>query len=75
MILAVCQLLKTFYDTCEREGRYLGDDAKATLRPLGKRFMRVYVNLSAEALAAGLRAWNIVPKFHVFEHICADQVG
>ena len=75
MRLAVCQLLKTFYDTCEREGRYLGDDAKATLRPLGKRFMRVYVNLSAEALAAGLRAWKIVPKFHVFEHICADQVG
>ena len=72
--LAACQLLQTFYKTCESEGRYLSGDARRTIAPLARRFMGVYRQLSAEALAQKKRAWKMTPKFHMFEEICAYQV-
>ena len=71
--LAVVQIIKLFYDTCHNEGRYLSSEAKATLKPLGRRFMGIYGNLAREALTNGTRAWKMVPKFHMFEHICMHQ--
>ena len=71
--LAVVQILKSFYDTCDAEGRYLSAAAKAKIAPMGRRFVGIYGNLSNEALNSEERGWKLVPKFHMFEQICQHQ--
>ena len=40
---------------------------------LARGFMTVYGHLSPEALADGIRAWKMTPKFHMFVHMSEDQ--
>ena len=56
--LAVVQILKSFYDTCHAEGRYLSAAAKAKIAPMGRRFVGIYGNLSNEALNREERGWK-----------------
>ena len=71
--LAVCQLLQRFYRIIADGGRFLCDDAKLELPILVKSFMGLYGHLPREALNANVRAWKMVPKFHMFVHLCEIQ--
>ena len=70
---AVCDRLQRFYIILEKEGRYLSEAAKRELPELAVTFMRAYEKLSLEALRDNVRAWKLLPKFHMFQHICEKQ--
>ena len=65
----------SFYEIIAAEGRWMSDDAKGKVEQIGRLFVAIYSRLSKEALDAvpPIRAWKMVPKFHVFEHLCALQ--
>ena len=39
---------------------------------MGRRLVGIDGNLSKEALNQNTRAWKMVPKFHMFEHVCSQ---
>ena len=71
--LAVANDLNTFYSTLMNEGRLLSEGALKELYRIGNALPQAYAHLSAEALANDVRAWKIVPKFHLFQHLCLHQ--
>ena len=69
----VATKLVRFYTICETEGRFLSAAARAEMVVLSRDFMAMYAHLSAEALAQQVRLWKMVPKFHIWQHLCEDQ--
>ena len=71
--MACCQLLCRFYEIINLEGRFLSAAAKTEIAAIGPLFLQLYSHLSAEALESRKRAWKLVPKFHMFVHLCELQ--
>ena len=72
----ICDLLVRFYVLLDKEGVFMSSNAQAEVCKLGNDLCRLYAALSAEALAPpASRAWKMVPKFHLFLHLCELQVG
>ena len=65
--------LQTFYDVCVSEGQFLTPHANNIISPLGRKLLVMYNALASEAAAKCKRAWNIVPKFHLFVQLCEMQ--
>ena len=64
---------RQFYALIEMEGMCLSDAAKIDIPRLGRDLCVLYSQLSAEAFAAGVRAWKLSPKHHHFQHLCEWQ--
>lgn len=71
--LAVAQLLVSFYDVLDQNGMFLSPTAKEALPKIGSRLCIIYEKLSRESLEAGRMMWKLVPKFHLFLHLCEWQ--
>jgi hypothetical protein len=67
--LAVCQLVQQFYDILDRNGVFISAADLNTLATLGLDFVEIWRKLSKEALDSRIRAWKLMPKFHLFVHI------
>ena len=72
-ILALCQLLNKCYGYLVSESQFLGPVAKAELPGLGQQFVGIYTALATEAKREGVKMWKLVPKFHLFLHLCEWQ--
>ena len=70
---AVCQLLVQFYEVIGSESMFLSDDAKRLVPGIGLRLGVLYAQLSREARIAGVKAWKVTPKLHLFQHLCEHQ--
>ena len=73
-VYAVCKLLSRFYDILDEEKRFLRDAAKSELVHISENFMDIYEKLATEAVAARLRRWKLVQKFHTYQHLCERQI-
>ena len=65
--------MQRFYSILAEEDRFLTDAAKTELPQVAYTFMGLYGALSAEAFDSGRRMWKLVPKFHLFQHLCEKQ--
>ena len=72
-ILCLAQLLCQFYEILESESQFLAPAAKAELPKLGLRLVGVYTSLAVEAKRQGVKLWKLMPKLHLFLHLCEWQ--
>ena len=72
-ILALCQLLQQFYDTLSSESQFLSATAKKDLPLLGQRLTGLYVALATSAKERNQKLWKLMPKLHLFQHLCEWQ--
>ena len=74
MRLGVCQQLVRFYELLESEAMFTSEEAKAEVIVVCSRLLTMYHALSREALAPPVQKyWKMVPKFHLFQHLCEIQ--
>jgi hypothetical protein len=71
--LAVCTLLVRFYEIINHKGMFLPQELRDELESIPKQFFAIYLLLADEALTARIKAWKMVPKFHIFTHLCELQ--
>ena len=71
--LKMIEELAVFYDTLKGEGRFFSRPARDIIRRVGVSVPGLYATLTADARVQGLRAWKLVPKFHIFQHLCLYQ--
>ena len=74
-ILAVCQLLVEFYQLINDEPLFMSASGKARIATVGQKFAIIYSSLSQQSLEAGERMWKLMPKLHMFVHLCEWQAG
>jgi len=65
--------LALFYDTLRDEGRILSQRARNIMFRVGTTIPTLYAHLAAEAASNNVKAWKIVPKHHLFQHLCLHQ--
>jgi hypothetical protein len=70
---AVCQLLVIFYSMLESNGRYFSRDDQRRVADCGRNLVIIYSQLAAESVAKEERFWKLIPKFHIFLHLCEVQ--
>ena len=70
MAIAVARGLVRFYQILKEEGRFLSPAASIEIAALGQQVGVLYSALSRKALEAGLHIWKLVPKMHLFVHLC-----
>jgi len=66
---AAAKLMCRFYEIIEGEGSQLPASAIQELATIGRQFMGIYTALSKEAAQHRVRAWKMVPKFHIWQHL------
>ena len=72
-VRVICQLLHRFYQILSNESMFLSASAKAEISKLGSDLCIVYSALSAKALREGVKMWKMLPKLHLFDHLCCWQ--
>ena len=70
MAIDVARLLVRFYNIVQEEDRYLSDAACDELPLLGQKLAVLYASLANISLRNGQRLWKMVPKLHLFVHLC-----
>ena len=68
--LALANDLHEFYTLLGKEGRFFSASALASVQRLGNSVPILYAHLAAEAFHSGTKAWKLVPKFHLYQHLC-----
>ena len=71
---AVNQTLVRFYEILDEHDRFFPEDALVELERIGRTLLVVYTQLSAEARNNQRRMWKLIPKVHLFDHICCIAV-
>ena len=69
----VCQLLCRFYDILGSESMFLSSAVKAEMPELCRMITSMYARLAKLSFDMGLRMWKMMPKLHLFIHLCEDQ--
>lgn len=69
---ALADCLLRFYGILKQD-RVIDAGGKLELPRLGRDLCCLYAHLHAEAVELGQRAWKLVPKFHLFQHLCQIQ--
>ena len=69
---ALADCLVRFYGILKQD-RTIDARGKAELPRLGRDLCCLYAFLHAEAKEVGMRTWKLVPKFHIFQHLCQTQ--
>ena len=72
-MLALCQLLCQFYDLLQKESQFLSAEAKDSLPKIGQRLVGIYTALATVAKESGSKTWKLMPKLHLFLHLCEWQ--
>ena len=70
---AINDALVEYYKILQEEGRFFGRRAQRRLPTLAEELCGFYACLSAESEEAGVKAWKLQPKFHLFFHLCQPQ--
>ena len=61
------------YELLASESRFLSESAKAELPELGTNLCIIYSALSAKAIESNEKMWKMMPKLHLFDHLCGWQ--
>jgi len=69
----VADSLVQFYVLVQQEDRAISAQARQELPNLCRRLCRAYAHLANESVNAQVMAWKLVPKFHLFCHLCFSQ--
>ena len=56
-----------------RWGHFLSEPAKEELTSLGQKLVGIYTALATVAKDSGVKMWKLVPKLHLFQHVCEWQ--
>ena len=72
-VLAICQLLCNLYDLLTSESQFMSPVAKAEMPTLGRQLVGIYTSLAQDALKAKVKMWKLIPKIHLFLHLCEWQ--
>eukprot|EP00959_Pyramimonas_sp_CCMP1952_P457479 9475003-Pyramimonas_sp.AAC.1 len=73
--LAVAEILDRFYCILKSQDMFLTPSAVDELKQLGKRLVILYNALSVEAARSHKKLWKMVPKFHLWLHLCETQAS
>ena len=73
MSLAACQLLVEFYALIRNESQTLSAEAKARIPILGNQLASIYSKLAKMSFDKQWRLWKLLPKLHLFLHLCVEQ--
>jgi hypothetical protein len=57
----------------ETAGRYLVDPLLTDALTASQNVLNLYVAFGEEALAAGVKRWNLIRKIHTFCHLTMDM--
>jgi hypothetical protein len=57
----------------ETAGRYLVDPLLTDALTASQNVLNLYVAFGEEALAAGVKRWNLIRKIHTFSHLMMDM--
>ena len=68
------QLLCEFYTLLKENSQFFCADAKERIPKLGNQLAAIYAKLSRAAYNANQRLYKTTPKFHLFIHLCVDQI-
>jgi len=71
----VIDCLVAFYDLVSCEDRCLSSAALKELAKIGFDLCSNYACLAAEARQHEWKRWKLVPKFHLFQHLCFTQAA
>jgi hypothetical protein len=69
-VLNLCLMMQRFYDILDHESQFLSDGAKIELPELSRTLAGLYAKLSREAYDNGVKMWKMMPKLHLFQHLC-----
>ena len=69
----VIDCLVAFYETLNSGDRCLSKAALDKLTQIGYDLCQNYARLANEALELQQKRWKLVPKFHLFQHLCFTQ--
>ena len=72
-VLAIVQLLQKFYTIIASQSMFLTKEAKEALPELGRNLAILYSGLAAKSAAAHSKMWKMMPKLHLFVHLCEWQ--
>jgi hypothetical protein len=72
-IRALCHLLNRFYEILQEESHLFSPAAKAEIASLGPKLCIIYSGLSAKFLADREKFFKMMPKLHLFDHLCSWQ--
>ena len=59
---------------CESFPQYLSAEQAQEMSETGTDALTLYLAASAQAVSMSTFAWLVIPKMHVFDHICQDTV-
>jgi len=77
-VRVVCQLLHRFNEILKEESQFFSQRAKDEIAELGSNLCILYSGLSAAALAKKEKMFKMMPKLHLFDHLCvlqANEIG
>ena len=69
----MCQHLLRFYVILDTESQFLSPSARVELPKLGQQLVGLYTALATNAKQLGLKLWKLMPKLHLFQHLCEWQ--
>ena len=72
-MLGVCQQLVRFYAILDTESHFLSAPARIELPKVGQQLVGLYTALAADAKERGQKLWKLMPKLHLFLHLCEWQ--
>ena len=74
-VRALCQLLHRFYEILNEESQCFSPSANAEMASLGSKLCIIYSGLSSKYLADRERFFKMMPKLHLFDHLCSWQAS
>ena len=74
-LLALCQLLDRFYTIIANESMFMSTAACTEIAKLGQRLAVIYASLAESAARKKVKMWKMMPKLHLFVHLCEWQAG
>ena len=74
-VVALAQLMVEFYQILERDDPLILSELSIRRLPtIGRQVCAIYGHLSREHYEQQQRAYKLVPKFHLFLHLCEWQI-
>jgi hypothetical protein len=68
-ILGLCNLLQRFYHLMNMESQFWSPEAAAEIPELSMTMAALYASLASTAFAEGIKAWKMMPKLHLLQHL------
>ena len=74
LCLGVRQLLVQFYTLVNQESMFMSVASRESIPKIGVTLAVLNQRLATLAFTIPIRLWKMMPKLHLFTHMCEDQI-